>query len=93
MEGPLSVEVKQKKKDWTRLEMLSRPKAPKILQELLSNSEELRSPRQTKLLKNSKIFQKIPKDSKRFKKIQKDFQKILKDSNKFKKIIRFQKVA
>ena len=83
MEGPLSVEVKQKKKDWTRLEMLSRPKAPKILQELLSNSEELRSPRQTKLLKNSKIFQKIPKDSKRFQKIPKDSKSFQKNSKIF----------
>ena len=56
MEGPLSVEVKQKKKDWTRLEMLSRPKAPKILQELLSNSEELRSPRQTKLRQKEIVY-------------------------------------
>ena len=83
MEGPLSVEVKQKKKDWTRLEMLSRPKAPKILKELLSNSEELQSPRQTKLLKNSKIFQKIPKDSKRFQKIQKDSKSFQKNSKIF----------
>ena len=53
----------------TRLEILSRPKAPKILQELLSNSEELLSPRPTKLLKNSKRFQKIQKNSKRIQKI------------------------
>ena len=63
----------------TRLEILSRPKAPKILQELLSNSEELPSPRPTKLLKNSKRFQKIPKDSKRFQMILKRFQEIPKD--------------
>ena len=49
------------------------PKAPKILQELLSNSEELLSPRPTKLLKNSKRFQ---KNSKRF-------QKNPKDANRF----------
>ena len=64
----------------TRLEILSRPKAPKILQELLRNSRELPSPRPTKLLKKNKRFQKIPKDSKRFQKVPKDskrFQKIL----------------
>ena len=73
----------------TRLKILSRPKAPKILQELLSNSEEFPSPRQTKLLKNSKRFQKIPEDSKRFLKIPKDserFQKNPKDSKKIQKI-------
>ena len=43
----------------TRLEILSRPKAPKILKELLSNSEKFPSPRPTKLLKNYTIFQKI----------------------------------
>ena len=73
----------------TRLEILSRPKAPKILQELLSNCEELPSPRPTKLLKNFKRFQKIPKNSKRIQKIPKDskgFQKIPKDSKRFLKI-------
>ena len=39
----------------------SRPKAPKILQELLGNSEELPSPRPTKLLKNSKRFKRFKK--------------------------------
>ena len=56
-------------------------KTPKILQELLSNSEELPNPTPTKLLKNSKRFQKfqkIPKKFKRFQKNQKD--KIPKDS-------------
>ena len=56
----------------TRLEILSRPKAPKILQELLSNSEELLSPRPTKLLKDLKRIQGIPKDSKRIQKIPKE---------------------
>ena len=51
---------------------------PKILQGLLGNSEELPSPRPTKLLKYSKRFQKIPKDSKRFQKIPKDFKRFLK---------------
>ena len=63
-----------------------RPKAPKILQELLSNSEELSSPRPTKLLKNFKRFQNIPKDSKRFQKIPKRFQKILKYFKRFQKM-------
>ena len=57
----------------TRLEILLRPKAPKILQELLGNSEKLPSPRPTKLLKNSKRFQKMPKDSKRLKEESKKF--------------------
>ena len=82
----------------TRLEILSRPKVPKILQELLSSSEELLSPRQTKLLKDSKRFlmillsprpTKLLKDSKRFQKNPKDskrFQKIPKDSKRFLKI-------
>ena len=73
----------------TRLEILSRPKAPKILQELLGNSEELLSPRPTKLLKDSKRFQKIQKIPEDFKKIPKDFkrfQKIPKDSKRFQKI-------
>ena len=81
----------------TRLKILLRPKAPKILQELLSNSKELPSPRPTKLLKKSKRFQKIPK---RFQKIPKDsnrLQKIPKDSIRFQKIPkdskRFQKIA
>ena len=56
----------------TRLKILSRPKAPKILQKLLSNSKELLSPRPTKLLKDSKRIQKNPKDSERFQKIPKD---------------------
>ena len=67
----------------TRLEILSRPKAPQILQEWLSNSEELPSPRPTKLLKNFKRFQnikKIPKDSKT---IPKDSNKIQKESKRF----------
>ena len=64
------------KRNKTRLEILSRPKAPKILQELLSNSEELPSPRPTKLLKNSKRFKKIQK-------ITKDYEKIPKDSKNF----------
>ena len=63
----------------TRLEIFSRPKAPKILQELLSNSDGLPSSRLTKLLKNSKRFQKISKDSKRI-------QKITKESKRFKRI-------
>ena len=73
----------------TRLEILSRPKAPKILQELLRNSKELPSPRPTKLLKNSKRFQKIPKDSEEVSKIPKEskrIQKFPKDSKKFQKI-------
>ena len=56
----------------TRLEILSRPKAPKILQKLLSNSEELLSPRPTKLLKDSERFQKNQKESKGFRKIPND---------------------
>ena len=83
----------------TRLEILSRPKAPKILQELLSNSEELPSPRPTKLLTNSKRFKrfkKIPNESKRIQKITKDSKKIPKDSRRFQKIPedskRFQKI-
>ena len=80
----------------TRLEILSRPKAPKILKELLSNSKELPSPRPTKLLKNFKRFQnikkipkdskKIPKESKRFRKIPKDSKKIPKESKRCQKI-------
>ena len=66
----LHMTIKEKKQ--TRLEILSRPKAPKILQELLSNFEELLSPRPTKLLKDSKRFQRNPKESKRFQKISKD---------------------
>ena len=62
----------------TRLEIFSRPKASKILKELLSISEEPSSPRPTKLLKNSKRFQKIAKRFKRF-------QKNPKDSKRFKK--------
>ena len=58
----------------TRLEILSRPKAPKILQELLWISEELPSPRH----QAGQRFQKIPKDSKRFQKTQKDFERIQK---------------
>ena len=75
----------------TRLEILSRPKAPKILKELPSNSEELPSPRPTKLLKKSKRLQqiqKIPKDFKRIQKNPKDskrFQEILKDCKRFQK--------
>ena len=69
----------------TRLEILSRPKAPKILQELLSNSEKVPSPRPTKLLKNSKRFQKIPKIPKDSKKIPKDSKKIPKDSKRIPK--------
>ena len=49
-------ELNFQKQSKTRLEILSRPKAPQILQEQLSNSEELPSPRPTKLLKNSKRF-------------------------------------
>ena len=73
----------------TRLEILSTPKAPKILQELLSNSEKLLSPRPTKLLKDSKRFQKNPIDSERFQKNPKDskrFQSIPKDTKRFQKI-------
>ena len=73
----------------TRLEILSRPKTPKILQELLSNSEELPSPMPTKLLRNSKGFQKIPKNSKRFQKNPKNskkVQKIPKDSKAVKMV-------
>ena len=77
----------------TRLEILSRPKVPKILQELLRNSKELPRPRPTKLLKNSKRFQKntkrLQKDSKYSKRLQKNpkdskrFQLIPKDSKRF----------
>ena len=70
----------------TRLEIFSRPKAPKILQELLSNSDGLPSSRLTKLLKNSKRFPKISKDFKRFKenpKESKRIQRIPKDSKRF----------
>ena len=76
----------------TRLEILSRPKAPKILQELLSNSEELPSPRPTKLLKDSKRFRKILKDSIRFQKIPKESKKIQNISNIPKDSARFQKI-
>ena len=62
-------EKRRRKRNVTRLEILSRPKAPKILQELLRNSKELPSPRPTKLLKSFKRFQNI-------KKIQKDFKRI-----------------
>jgi len=55
-----------------RLEVLLRPKVSKILQEQLSNSEELLSTRPAKLLKESKRFQKISKESNRFQKIPKD---------------------
>ena len=71
----------------TRLDILSRPKAPK---KLLNNSEEFLSLRPTKLLKNSKRFQKNSKrfqrDSKRFQRDSKRFQKIPKDSKRFQKI-------
>ena len=73
----------------TRLEILSRPKAPKILQELPSNSEKLLSPRPTKLLKDSKRIQRIPKESKGFQKIPKEskgFQRSSTDSKRFQKI-------
>ena len=59
----------------TRLEILSRPKAPKILKELLINSQVLGRP----------SCSKIPKDSKRFKGFKKKFkrfQKILKESKR-----------
>ena len=81
----------------TRLEILLRPKAPKILQKLLNNSKELLSPRPIKLLKDSKRFQKNPKVSERFQKIllsprptkllkdSKRIQKNLKDSKRFQK--------
>ena len=55
-----------------------RPKAPKILQELLSNSRVLGQPSYSKIPKDSKRFQKIPKDSKRV-------LKILKESKRFQK--------
>ena len=73
----------------TRLKILSRSKSPNILQKLLSNSKELPSPRPTKLLKNSKRFQKGSKDSKGIKKNPKEskrFQKIQKDSKSFQMI-------
>ena len=70
----------------TRLEILSRPKAPKILQELLSNSKELPNSRPTKLLKNFKRFRKIQKVPKDSKKIPKRFQNIPKDSKDYKKL-------
>ena len=43
----------------TRLEILSRPQAPKIPKELLSNSEELESQADQAALKGSKGFQSI----------------------------------
>ena len=61
----------------TRVEILSRIKAPMILQELLwGNSWVLGRPSCPKILKDSRRFQKIPNDSKRFKKYYKRFQKI-----------------
>ena len=70
----------------TRLVILSRPKAPKILQELLSNSRVLGQPSYSKIPKDSKRFQRIPKDSKRAQKIPKDCKKIPKDSKRIQKI-------
>ena len=66
----------------TRPELLSRPKVPKILKELLSDSEELK--RFKKFLKDSKIFKKDSNCSSP--KLTKGFQKILKDSKEFQKI-------
>ena len=66
-----------------------RPKAPKILQELLSNPEELQSLWPTKLLKDSKRLQKTPKGSKKLLKAPKDFkrfQKIPKNPKRFVKV-------
>ena len=73
----------------TRLEILSRPKAPKILQKLLGDSEELK--RFQRIPTDSKRIQKIPTASKRFQKISKDskrFQKNPKDTNGYKNIQR-----
>ena len=44
-----------------KIEVLSRPKAPKVLQELLSNSKELQAKQRSK---DSKRFQRIHKNSK-----------------------------
>ena len=62
--------------------ILSRPKASKILQELLSNSQELLSLRPTKLVKNFKGFQKIKKKFQKIPKVSKKFHKKPKDSTK-----------
>ena len=68
----------------TRLEILSRPKAPKMLQELLTlrNSWVLGQPSCSKIPKDFKRLQKITKDSKNIPKDFKRSQKIPKESKR-----------